>query len=349
VEINGGGGDAPWDEEDQQNAVSKLGKCYNDYKLAVEDCAQDCLDSQYGDGSKNTCIGIQVQSQSPKKGNKFVDADCEGACPFYDTAPELCVENEHWQCEKYSAKGIFKKYRDTYPAGSTYYYFADLCCVEAILKERPNDNACTPLEFEVAWMPGITPTPGPAIATPAPTPMPTAPEPQGAAGCFTRCFFFLRCSASYPIGSVTSFPSCVTSDSNQCQFQIQGASGSYNGPQCQCQWNGFSYTHTPGQTQIQPPSAEAPVLTMTTKFAGEAQRCHGAPLSINGVTWGGLGIGLTKEQCEAACLEADICMFAVWDANPINLKCSAFPNCDLLQPASGKAFTVFEKKCTSEL
>lgn len=71
----------------------------------------------------------------------------------------------------------------------------------------------------------------------------------------------------------------------------------------------------------------------------EGKRCKGKPVSVGGKKWGNLGKGLSPEACRAACLQEDLCAFAVLRAS--KGVCSAFASCDKFQGKKG--FQVWQK------
>jgi len=70
----------------------------------------------------------------------------------------------------------------------------------------------------------------------------------------------------------------------------------------------------------------------------EGQRCKGKPVRVGGKRWGNLGRSLSSEACRAACLQEDLCAFAVFRTS--KGVCSAFASCATFQ---GKGFMVWEK------
>lgn len=78
---------------------------------ATRACAAKCT---------SDCTGIQVQARSPKNSNK----------PSSTVA--ACKEGEeYWQCETFGKKWL-GYVRDTYPAKSSYYFFAAKGCADSI-------------------------------------------------------------------------------------------------------------------------------------------------------------------------------------------------------------------------
>merc|ERR1719189_2374923 len=62
------------------------------------------------------------------------------------------------------------------------------------------------------------------------------------------------------------------------------------------------------------------------------KRCKGRP--VNG--WAGLGKGLTKAECQVACIAEDACVFAVYKSE--GKKCSYFRECSEYRNQAGFVF-----------
>jgi len=146
-----------------------------------------------------------------------------------------------------------------------------------------------------------------------PTPPPPTPAP-----CVPGC-------ASAP---GTNQPECSNKPERVCKEWMN--------QQGKCSWNDCPEIPTP--KPVEPSPAPIPQCRMESAGLLDGQRCGGKPFG----GWGGLAQGrkVTAEECQAACLQDEACLHAVYSVK--NQKCSSFKSC---KPGQQKQFETWKKSC----
>jgi len=153
-----------------------------------------------------------------------------------------------------------------------------------------------------------------------PTPPPPTPAP-----CVPGC------------GSApgTNQPECSNKPERVCKEWMN--------QQGKCSWNDCPVSPTPKPVSptpepVEPSPAPIPQCRMESAGLFDGQRCAGKPFG----GWGGLTQGrkVTAQECQAACLQDNACLHAVYSAK--NKKCSSFKKCT---PGQQKQFETWKKSC----
>jgi len=128
-------------------------------------------------------------------------------------------------------------------------------------------------------------------------------------------------------------PECRGQTETRCQFMMQFEN--------KCRWTSCPVPRptpapTSAPTTMAPTPSPAPQPCRLVEAGVPAgKRCKGKPVG----GWGGLGKGLTKDECQQACLAEETCKFATYKQGV----CSKFKTCNKHKKQAG--FAVWRKEC----
>jgi len=138
-------------------------------------------------------------------------------------------------------------------------------------------------------------------------------------------------------------PGCASApgaNQPECNNQPESVCKEWMNQQGKCSWKDCPVSPTPKPAEPTPVPSPVPSPQCHMESAGlpVGQRCKGKPDS----GWGGLTQGrkVTAEECQAACLEEDNCLYAVYNVR--SEKCSSFQKCNGGQQ---QKFVSWKKSC----